>query len=211
MVESRMKENCLNKLLSPSCYTFALGLILLFACLSAPATEEPSLKAERDFQDLSQLMQQSHQPVLVAFVAEYCGYCRQLEKDQLKPLVKKGDYTTRIFIRTVDIADTETLLNFKGEQVSPSDFANQYHADITPTLVFLDHTGQEIAERLVGYNSPDFYGAYLESAIEQAINHRQSAMQLESSTTVQNQDSGKDLNKDDKDKGSTPSSAPPFN
>lgn len=198
MVESRMKENCLNKILSPSRHSFALGLVLSLACLSAASSEEPKLKLEHNFQSLSQLMQQSNQPVLVAFVAEYCGYCRQLEKDQLKPLLKKGDYTTRIFIRTVDIASTQMLFNFQGESISPKDFAKKYHAYITPTLVFLDHTGQEIAERLVGYSSPDFYGAYLESAIEQAINHSQPAVQLESSTplTVQKQDVGNNLDKD---------------
>lgn len=201
MVESRMKENCLNKILSPCWYSFALSLILSVASLVAASTEDPSLKEEHNFHDLSQLMQQSSQPVLVAFVAEYCGYCRQLEKDQLKPLLKSGDYETRILIRTVDIASTQMLLDFKGEPISPSEFANQYHADITPTLVFLDKTGQEIAERLVGYNSPDFYGAYLESAIQQAISHSQQATEAINSPAALK----------DKDKDSVPNGALPFN
>lgn len=172
MAESRMKENCLNKILSPYGYSFALGLILYSTSLVAASAEELSLKEETNFQNLRELMQQSNQVVLVAFVADYCGYCRQLEKDQLKPLLKAGHYKDHILIRTVDIANTHTLLDFQGKPSSPSAFATQYHADITPTLVFLDKTGQEVAERLVGYNSPDFYGAYLERSIQQAIKHQ---------------------------------------
>lgn len=190
MAESRMKENCLNKILSPYGYSFALGLILYSTSLVALSTEELSLKEETNFQNLSELMQQANQVVLVAFVADYCGYCRQLEKDQLKPLLKAGHYKDHILIRTVDIANTHTLLDFQGKPSSPSAFANQYHADITPTLVFLDKTGQEIAERLVGYNSPDFYGAYLESSIQQAIKHHQSTVGAMNAPTLT--DKGRD-------------------
>lgn len=171
MVESIMKENYLNNILRKHGCSFTLVLILSFACTSTVSSEEVALKEEHDFQDLGKLMHHSNQPVLVAFVADYCGYCRQLEKDYLKPMLKSGDYETRILIRTVDIAGTQNLLDFKGEPVSPSDFAKNYQASITPTLVFLGKAGQEIAERLVGYNSPDFYGAYLDSSIEQAIKY----------------------------------------
>jgi thioredoxin-related protein len=39
---------------------------------------------------------------------------------------------------------------------------------LTPTLAFFGAKG-EVAERLVGYGSPDFYGAYLEQRIEAAL------------------------------------------
>jgi hypothetical protein len=38
---------------------------------------------------------------------------------------------------------------------------------IAPTLVFLGPDG-EIAERLVGYGSPDFFSAYLDDRIDAA-------------------------------------------
>jgi hypothetical protein len=38
---------------------------------------------------------------------------------------------------------------------------------MAPTVLFMGPEG-EIAERLVGYGSPDFYGAYLEQRIAQA-------------------------------------------
>jgi hypothetical protein len=39
---------------------------------------------------------------------------------------------------------------------------------IAPTLVFYGRYGAEVAERLVGIGSNDFYGAYLDQRVEAA-------------------------------------------
>lgn len=198
MAESIMKENYLNNILRTHWSSYVLVLILSFACKSAVSDEEQVLKEEHNFQELGQLMSKFNQPVLVAFVADYCGYCRQLEKDYLKPMAKNSAYATRILIRTVDIAGTQDLIDFTGNMLSPSDFANNYQANITPTLVFLDKQGKEIAERLVGYNSPDYYGVDLDKSIEQAIQHIQRASELTNPIAL-------------KDKGKIPLSTLPSN
>ena len=51
---------------------------------------------------------------------------------------------------------------------SPAALAAALGIRLAPTVVFLGPDGSELAERLVGYSSPDFYGAYLEQRIEQA-------------------------------------------
>ncbi|MFZ1389391.1 MAG: thioredoxin fold domain-containing protein [Thiolinea sp.] len=191
MAESIMKENYLNNILRTHWSSYALVLILSFACKSAVPDEERVLKEEHNFQDLGQLMDKSKQPVLVAFIANYCGYCRQLEKDYLKPMATNSSYTTRILIRTVDITGTQDLIDFNGNTLSPSDFAKNYQANITPTLVFLDKQGKEIAERLVGYNSPDYYGVDLDKSIEQAVQHTQRASEFTDPVTLK--DKGKIL------------------
>ncbi len=50
---------------------------------------------------------------------------------------------------------------------SPRELARQFRIRLAPTVLFLGPQG-EIAERLVGYGSPDFYGAYLEQRIAQS-------------------------------------------
>jgi hypothetical protein len=50
---------------------------------------------------------------------------------------------------------------------SPADLAARLKVGVTPTVVFLGSTG-EIADRLVGYPSRDFYAAYLEERLERA-------------------------------------------
>lgn len=50
---------------------------------------------------------------------------------------------------------------------SPSDLARHLGVRVVPTVVFLGPRG-ELAPRLVGYTSRDFYGAYLTQRIDEA-------------------------------------------
>ena len=154
-------------------HTFALAktLVLWLATLLAPyavMAEEPAVPEVNDFLGLRTEMQEKKLPLLLAFRADYCGYCAQLEREYLNPMVQSDKYTNRILIRRFSLGKEETITDFNGKPINADDFANRYHAYITPTLVFLDTQGKEVAEHLLGYNNPDFYGAYLESAIETA-------------------------------------------
>src|SRR5690606_36502291 len=51
---------------------------------------------------------------------------------------------------------------------SPAALADSLKSRVAPAVVFIGRDGSEVAERLVGYGSPDFYGAYLERRIGQA-------------------------------------------
>ena len=83
-------------------------------------------------------------------------------------MLKSPDYNERIIIRSFSLGEVETITDFNGDTVDADVFAAKHGATLTPTLVFLDSTGKAVAEPLLGYNSPDFYGAYLESAIDTA-------------------------------------------
>ena len=39
---------------------------------------------------------------------------------------------------------------------------------MTPTLLFVDGSGQELTERMVGVTTLDFYGGYLDLALDRA-------------------------------------------
>ena len=57
---------------------------------------------------------------------------------------------------------------------SPAALARRLGIRAVPTVVFLGGD-EELAERLVGYQSPDFYGAYLEQRIADARRRMQTA------------------------------------
>jgi hypothetical protein len=40
---------------------------------------------------------------------------------------------------------------------------------LTPTLVFLDGDGNEVSERIIGINTLEMYGGYVDEAINQGI------------------------------------------
>lgn len=127
-----------------------------------------TLQEASNFKELAIEMRERKLPLLLVFRAEYCGFCRRLEQEHLIPMQRGGDYAERILIRQFSVDKTENTIDFQGNTVSSQAFAETYKATITPTVTFLDADGKQVAEPLVGYNSPDYYGAYLENAIQQA-------------------------------------------
>lgn len=168
MVLSSLMQKCL--LILPT-YLAIPAVLLTGFITSLPASAAdpaPPVKEIRDFQAVAQAMQTRKLPLLLEFRADYCGYCRQLEKDYLEPMERSGQYDQRILLKRFTVDTEDTITDFNGETIEAEDFIARYHGSLTPTLVFLDATGKPVAEPLRGYNSPDFYGAYLENAIEQA-------------------------------------------
>ncbi len=145
-----------------------LTVVVGWLLLAPPIWAESTIPLASDLNALQQEMQRQGLPLLLAFRADYCGFCRKLETEHLEPMVRSGQYDTRILIRRFDIDSDQTVIDFNGNRISAEAFAERYQASLTPTLLFLDAEGKEVAERLLGYNSPDFYGAYLEQAISTA-------------------------------------------
>ena len=107
-------------------------------------------------------------PILLVFASETCPYCIQLENDYLLPMLTSGEYTDRLLVRKVLVRDTRTLKDFDGTTVEAGAVARRYGVDLVPTLVFVDAQGRELAERLVGLGSTDFYWGYLLQGIDSA-------------------------------------------
>ncbi|UJS24524.1 thioredoxin family protein [Thiothrix winogradskyi] len=145
-----------------------LAITLWMVSLTPAAFAEATIPEAIDFQALQQEMQSKGLPLLLAVRADYCGFCRRLETEHLEPMLRSGEYDSRILIRRFDLGSEQTVVDFSGERIAADEFAARHQASLTPTLLFLDAQGKEVAERLLGYNSPDFYGAYLEDAITKA-------------------------------------------
>jgi thioredoxin-related protein len=109
-------------------------------------------------------------PILLMFSAEHCSYCEKLEEDFLKPMLRSGDYDDKVLIRKVRIDGYGKLRDFAGKQVAASKFADRYNVFVTPTVVFIDGDGVELAKKRVGLSTPDFYGSYLDQSIDDALN-----------------------------------------
>ncbi|MGV6857808.1 MAG: thioredoxin family protein [bacterium] len=105
-------------------------------------------------------------PVLLVFVADGCPFCIEVEEDYLKPIMRSGDYTNKVLIRTVNIDEDSEVKSFDGTPTSPQKLQAKYDVFVTPTLVFVNSEGAEVGERLTGINTRDYYGAYLDQSIE---------------------------------------------
>ena len=105
------------------------------------------------------------QPLVVMTTLDGCPYCEVVRNNYLLPMLRAGE----IEAVQIDVLDKRrNLQNFEGELVSPADQARAWKARFTPTVLFFDAQGREVAERLVGIGLPDFYGAYLDARLKEA-------------------------------------------
>lgn len=113
----------------------------------------------------------AHLPLLVLFSADYCRYCTVVKNDFLKPMMYSGDYEGKVLFRMVTLRAGRELVDVDGRRIDAREFADRYEVRVTPTLVFIDAQGRQVAEKMVGLTTPDFFGGYLDDAITTA-HHR---------------------------------------
>ena len=128
-----------------------------------------SISEVRDFSEIAREIGDKRLPLVLMFSADHCGYCVQLENDFLIPMQISGDYVDRALIRKMDIGYGNTVRDFNGERMDASDFAQRYNVSVTPTVVFLDAMGNQLAVKQVGLTTPDFYGGFLDESIATAL------------------------------------------
>ncbi len=125
-------------------------------------------------------------PIVAMFSLPGCPFCEALRREQLGHLLRDA---SRRGVRVVELDVTDATPfeppagppagSSRASGASPASGASLASAEspaalaraldirLVPTVVFLG-PGGELAERLIGYASPDFYGAYLDDRIDTA-------------------------------------------
>jgi len=130
--------------------------------LSLPYVE---IKQINDLQALGQLAMKEKKVIFIEMSASYCGYCRTLEEHIIKPMIRSGDYEDYVLIRKMDLDSHYPMKDFDGSKTSPAQFSYKMNASLTPTLLFLDGTGKEVSDRILGVNTLELYGSYVDKAL----------------------------------------------
>ncbi len=106
-------------------------------------------------------------PLLLEFASSSCSYCHLLEAEVLNPTLLNRGYDGRVVMRKLMIDSNARLTDFDGtSEVNAEQLASRYKVYVTPTLLFVDSHGREIAERMVGVTTLEFYGGYLDIALD---------------------------------------------
>lgn len=122
-----------------------------------------------DFSRVAKNIAQRRVPLVLMFSSEHCGFCVRVENEFLIPMQISGDYEDRAVIRKMRLDFGNEVVDFDGRRVDADEFAARYNISVTPTVVFLDHQGNQLAPRRVGLMTPDFYGGYLDESIATAL------------------------------------------
>lgn len=145
-----------------------IGLVAAMFCLSAWGAVDGRVPLARNLQEAGQLAVSGCKPLLLEFSAVACEYCRLLEIEILNPTLLNRDYDQRVLMRKLLIDRPGNLKGFNGDTTNAKQLAQKYRVYVTPTLLFVDAQGRELADRMVGVTTLDFYGGYLDIALEDA-------------------------------------------
>lgn len=133
-----------------------------------PDSTTSPLPQAQDFTDDAKMVRDRGLPLMVVMVAEGCAYCTLLKDEFIRPMLISGDYEDKVIIRTLDITRIDDVVDFDGKAISTETFADNKGVIVTPTVLFLDDAGKELQPRMIGINSLDYYGAYLDEAIDKS-------------------------------------------
>lgn len=145
-------------------------LLVILACFAAPGAVAGAAGVPL-VQDLSADAKDArarHVPILVMAGAPDCIYCQRVLNEFLIPMSRNADYQAKVILRRIETRSGHSLVDFSGKTVSHDAFARAHHIKFTPTILLLGPDGQELAEPLVGLSTPDYYGAFLDQAIDSA-------------------------------------------
>jgi len=108
-------------------------------------------------------------PLLLAVTRESCGYCAQLRREFLAPMIRGGEYADKVRIRELMMEPDTAVTDFAGKATSTAQIAAHYGVTITPTVLLLDSAGNALRPPIVGISNAEMYGFYLDQAITQAV------------------------------------------
>lgn len=167
----------------------ALPASVAWASPGLAASGEQALERPRSHQAVLRQSARERTVVVVLFSLPGCAFCQAVRAEQLIHLAREqagrgvrvveyelGDHSA-FSVTEPGVADrlaapasrrNMPLPQVSSRAASPAALAAALRVRVAPTVLFLGADGEELAERLVGYSSPDFYGAYLDQRIMQA-------------------------------------------
>ena len=131
---------------------------------------EPAIPRFHDLARLGERARREGRLIVVMVARSDCPYCRLLEREVFRPMIKGRDFADEILLGELFIDPGETLVDFGGRRLSAEKYIGQrYGVRLTPTVLFLAPDGRELAKRMVGVNTLEMYFYYLSETIREAL------------------------------------------
>ncbi|MFM2111907.1 MAG: hypothetical protein RLZZ271_567 [Pseudomonadota bacterium] len=132
--------------------------------LSIAQAKDTHLPRPKSLALVAQQAQSRGEPLVLLVSLPGCPYCELVRRNYLKPMREQEGLAAW----QIDIRDKAPLTGFDGQATTPLAVARQWQIKVTPTVLFLDAQGREVAPRLEGVAVVDFYGSYLEERLNQS-------------------------------------------
>lgn len=144
------------------------GMAGILACVPiALSAAQPGLPSAENLARDAEAMRAGRMPMVVLYSQARCSYCDEA-RTYLVPMASNPANARRALFRQIDIDSDAPLTDFAGQASTHRRVARALGARFTPTVVVLDAEGKPIGEPILGMRLADFYGQYVENAIEHA-------------------------------------------
>lgn len=144
---------------------FAPALASALAARAAPAA---ALPLATDLRADGRESRRRRVPIVVLFSLTGCPYCEIVRRSHLAPMLRDPAGRERAIIRQVDIDIEHPVVGFGGGRTTHAAIAREHDVRSVPVVAFWDWEGRPVADPLRGMLLPDFYSAYLDSALDAA-------------------------------------------
>jgi thioredoxin-related protein len=106
---------------------------------------------------------QRHRALVLMVSLPGCPWCKLVRQSYLTPLRAEGQPVIELSNQ-----DESRITDFDGAATTPARVVTRLRVQVTPTVLFVGREGKEVAQRLLGVSSVDFYGAYLQERVDAA-------------------------------------------
>lgn len=144
------------------CLGSSFAGFLSVSTMSAPLKDIPEAKSLQT--EISVALKVGY-PLLVFVSLDNCPFCKIAKNNYLIPMMNEQP----VPIVQVNFRHANPVVDWQGKTLSQDQLIRAWNVKVAPTILFLGKNGREIAPRLVGGSTSDFYGAYLQERIEQSI------------------------------------------
>ncbi len=141
----------------------ALAGLAGLCTLAAHGDDDPPLPAPVSLADALAAALAKSEPLVVMASLQGCPYCRLVRTHYLVHELRRG-----LPVVQVDFREARAVRDFDGTPSTHAALLKTWKVEAAPTLLFFGRGAREVAERLVGVPTPDFYGAYLEERLRAA-------------------------------------------
>ncbi len=141
-------------------YSIALGVYSMPA-IGQNRSKNMLLPFPSDLPAAARLAANVSQPLVLMVSLPGCPWCELLRRNYLLPMAAEGLPAYEFMINE----RSRTLQDFKAHRTTPAALSSALKITITPTVLFFNAQGQEIAQRIEGVASADFIGAVIDERL----------------------------------------------
>ena len=151
-----------------------ITLLPVIMASSASANNHSEFKELKNLQTLAEKSKRLKLPIMLMFGAEWCEYCQQLNEFVFNPMMLGKLYEERVVLmRHVGVDESTPIPDWNGQQINKTQWAYFLNADLTPTVLFFDANGKEVAPRIVGISEITLYAGLIHERLNIAYKNMQ--------------------------------------